>query len=259
MNIRMIGYGRLAKAIAHLWAIENKVIVSSPSQIHQCLDNGIETRQCNKRDLQFSDVVVLAVKPGLIETVLHEISPFLASDVLIVSLAAGVTLSQIKALIPEHTQVVRAMPNINAQVQASASLLLKNHDLSQKHVEILEKLFACLGSVDWVCTDDALDIGTILVGSGPAYVFYFMDAFVQSAIELGMSESLAKKLIVQTFLGSSQLAHDKNIGFQEFIAQVASPKGTTSAALEVMEKQEIPQSLDKAIQAAWQRVLALRT
>jgi len=253
----MIGYGRLAKALASQWVKTHRVMVSSPSQIHACLENGIETRNCNLKDLGDADVIILAVKPAKITEVLIELAPVIAKDILIISLAAGVTLSKLQTINPNHS-IIRAMPNINAQVQASASLLLKDEQLSQQHIQMAETLFASLGSVDWVGNDDVLDMGTILAGSGPAYVFYFMDALVQSAMQLGMNEDLAKKLIVQTFLGSSQLADEKDICFQDFIAQVASPQGTTAAALAVMKNQDIAQSLNQAIQAAWQRVLALR-
>jgi pyrroline-5-carboxylate reductase len=254
----MIGYGRLAKALAAQWVKTHRVIVSSPSQIHACLENGIETRNCNLKDLEEADVIVLAVKPAKMTEVISELSEVIAKDTLIISLAAGVTLSNLKNICPNHLAIIRAMPNINAQVQASATLLLKDNQLSQKHIQMAVMLFSSLGTIDWALNDDALDIGTILAGSGPAYVFYLMEAFQQSAMHLGMSEALAKKLIVQTFLGSAKLAHEKNICFQDFIAQVASPQGTTAAALEVMKSQEIPKSLDKAIQAAWQRVLSLR-
>lgn len=250
----MIGYGRLGKILAKQWSLHHQVIVSSPSLHDEKLKNNIQTTNSNTTDLDV-DLIILAVKPFLIHDILKEILPHLKPNAPIISLAAGITLEQIQA---PHHPIVRAMPNINAEIQASATLLLKNQKLSSLQQNQIEELFSTIGTIDWVNDDECLDMGTILAGSGPAFVFYLMASFKEAAEKLGMEETLAQKLITQTFLGSAKLAQQKEVHFQELIQAVVSPKGTTAAALDILAQHQVSQSLKEAIYGAWQRVLNIR-
>lgn len=259
MNIRMIGYGRLAKSLATIWQKYHQLIVSSPTLETKTLEHGIGTLSDNSLHLHQQDVIVLAVKPKLITHVLDEISTLLAPSSLIVSLAAGVTLDTLRQHIPHHSQVIRAMPNIAAEVGQSATLLLKSENLSSQQSFIIEQCFQQCGLIEWVSNDEILDLGTILAGSGPGYVFYMMRALQESATSLGMPKDIAKILVQQTFLGASLLATHKSESLLELQQQVTSPKGTTAAALEVFDKYHLDQQLHEALNAAWQRVLELRS
>lgn len=257
MNIRIIGYGRLAKAMAFIWKKEHQLHISSPS-LSQKHDENCTHELDNTQALDHQDMIVLAVKPKLIASVIKEITPYLKPNSLIVSLAAGVTLDTLKKRLPKHVNVIRAMPNIASELGLSATLLFGKETLSANQISSVEHCFKPLGSIDWVNSDDLLDIGTILAGSGPAYVFYIMQGLKESAVRLGMSEKLAERLIIQTFLGASQLALQKTISLQELQQQVTSPQGTTAAALSVLEDKQMFNLLDDALSAAWNRVLELR-
>ena len=258
MNIRLIGYGRLAKSLATIWHKHHQLIVSSPTLETKTLELGIRTLSDNTMHLHQQDLIVLAVKPKLITHVLDEIRAQLAPSSLIVSLAAGVTLDTLKQHTPHHSQVIRAMPNIAAEVGQSATLLLKSGNLSPQQSFIIEQCFQQCGLIEWVSNDEVLDLGTILAGSGPGYVFYMMRALQESVTALGMPTEIAKTLVQQTFLGASLLATHKSESLLELQQQVTSPKGTTAAALEVFDKYHLDQQLHEALNAAWQRVLELR-
>lgn len=252
----MIGYGRLGKILAEQWCQKHHIVVSSPTQLDAQEKNGTITKKSNRLALD-ADILVLAVKPALIGPVLEEIIPILKQNTCIVSLAAGITLEQLTAKSPQY-QFVRAMPNINAEVQSSATLLLKDPQLSPKKQELIEELFSSIGDIYWVENDELLDIGTILAGSGPAYVFYLMDAFQNAAQALGMDLELSQKLIVQTFLGSAKLAKQNQQPFTKLSENVISPKGTTAAALDILSKNQIDNSIHQALESAWQKILELR-
>lgn len=257
MNIRIIGYGRLAQQIVKTWATHHHLTISSPN-IQKTQDHTFKIADNNTLFLDDQDLIVLAVKPKIIDLVINEITPFLNEKTLIVSLAAGITLNHLKTSLPKNVNVIRAMPNIASGLGQSASLLLGKENLCSQQINQLEMTFSQLGTIHWVSDDNQLDIGTILAGSGPAYVFYIMDALQQSAINLGLPESLAKQLVTQTFLGASMLAQLDHQSLNQLQEQVTSPKGTTASALAVFENKQLKKCLDEAINAAWQKVIKIR-
>jgi len=255
VKIRMIGYGRLAKAMAEQIAKKHQLIVSSPSLTNGTLPSGIATRSANTADLINVDMVILAVKPQLIATILTEITPHLPTTTVIISLAAGVDLQLLQQLAPQHKFMVRAMPNINAQVQASMTLLLQEANVAQHVTQMVEQLFLTLGTIAWLENDKQMDIATIFAGSGPAFACYFMQACAKMATSLGLDADLSNKLILNTFAGSVELAATKNLSFADIITQVASPNGITAAALARLDMLEVQQRIEQGLLAAWQRLL----
>ena len=254
MHIRFIGYGRLAKSIITTWAKHHQITISSPRLSQGLIASHIQTTSDNTALLDTADIIVLAVKPKMIASVLKEIQPFLNPNTVIISLAAGLTLDRLKTLCPSHSKIIRAMPNIAAEVGRSTTLLLCPSSLQA----IVEPLFLEIGAIHWVEQDDLLDIGTILAGSGPAYVFYLMRALQDIGITLGMPESLCKSLVQETFLGASVLSLEKTDSLHDLQQQVTSPQGTTAAAIHVLETQHVHESLKQAVLAAWQRIQELR-
>lgn len=257
MNIRIIGFGRLAKNIVNTWKRMHQITVSSPNLI-ESHTIGCQIADNNTHLLTEQDMIVLAVKPKVIDLVIQEIRPFLEEKALIVSLAAGITLKHLKNALPKHVNIIRAMPNIAAGIGQSASLLLGKETLQNSQVTLLENSFSQLGTIHWVTNDNQLDVGTVIAGSGPAYVFYIMDALQQSAVNLGLPEQIAQQLVEQTFLGASTIALKENLSLKQLQEQVTSPQGTTASALAVFERTQIATCLDEAIKAAWQKVLEIR-
>lgn len=257
MNIRFIGYGNLAKSIIATWKKQHRITISTPN-ITAKTDGNLIFCNHNQAFLNEQDLIVLAVKPKLIHAILSEIKAFVLPNTIIISLAAGITLNEMANKFP-HLQIIRAMPNIAAEIGESATLLLKNPLISEENHQKIENLFLELGSVDWVLEDNILDLGTILAGSGPAYVFYLLRAFQESAESLGMPSNICKKIVLQTFLGATHLAKNSNDSLLNLQNQVTSPQGTTEAALKIFSDLHLEQNIQKALEAAWQRIQTLRT
>jgi pyrroline-5-carboxylate reductase len=248
MKIRMIGFGRLAQSLTPKWLHHHQIIASSPNIIQHPY---IECVKDNLLHLD-SDVILLGIKPQIISHILTEIASSLPKDSLVISLAAGIRLSTLKKLLPKHVHVYRAMPNIAASIGLSATLLYGDTPHAQIH-----ELFSEIGSVDWVDNDTLLDLGTILAGSGPAYLYYMLQHLQKGIVDLGMPEDLAKKLLIQTNLGATMLAQQSNHSLQILQAQVTSPKGTTAAAIAQFEQEQMGNILVNGLKAAWHRILEL--
>lgn len=259
MNIRIIGYGRLARSLVAHWQNKHCIFISSPRLTEATLTPNLKTHFDNMWALDKQDIVILAVKPQLISTIIQEIKSSLKPNTLIVSLAAGVTQTQLHGLIPQDCKISRAMPNIAAEVQSSFTLLRQDERLSEQDCSKIESLFKINGPTYWVDDDKLLDLGTIIAGSGPAYVYFMMRAFQTAAVDLGCPEDLAKKMVLQTFIGASKLAQEKDISLSELQNQVTSPKGTTAAAIAIFEREELDKTIIAAIEHAWERVLGIRT
>jgi len=254
MKIRIIGYGRLAKAIIQPWLGQHEITVSAPSLV-QKQESLLNTTPSNVEMLDTQDCLLLAVKPQFILPILASISTVLPAELPIISLAAGICLKDMQKTLPQSRFIGRAMPNIAAEIGLSATLLYS--DQAEEFTWATE-LFSTLGNVYWVDSDDLLDLGTILSGSGPAYIFYFMQALSQAAHQLGMPLDLAQNLIEQTVLGAVKLRLEKNLDLEQLSAQVQSPQGTTAAALAVLEQGQFKELITQALQQAWQRLLDIR-
>lgn len=258
MNIRIIGFGRLAKSLIPHWQDKHIINISSPSLTENTSYPSIKMHSSNLWALDSQDILILAVKPERIATVINELKPSLKPNSLIVSLAAGVTQEQLASWAPKHCKITRAMPNITAEVRGSFTLLRRHESLSEQNCHMIESLFKANGHIYWVDDDKLLDLGTIIAGSGPAYIYFFMRAFQKAAIDLGCSEDLAKEMVLQTFAGATKLALEKDISLDELQHQVTSPKGTTAAAIAIFEKQGLDKTIIAAIEHAWERVLSIR-
>ncbi len=258
MNIRIIGYGRLAKTLVHIWKNQHQLVISSPTLQSSIESPNIVLTNDNSKMLEHQDFIILAVKPKLIKTILQEIIPSISPKTVIVSVAAGITLEALQIDIPNEHLIIRAMPNIAAEIGQSATLLLSNQTLKHEQLFKIESLFSELGLTAWVSNDDVLDLGTIICGSGPAYVFYIMKAFEDGIVEMGMPKNIAEQMVKQTFVGASLLSQQKKESLLQLQQQVTSPQGTTAAALDVFNQAKLPIQLHDALFAAWQRVLSLR-
>jgi pyrroline-5-carboxylate reductase len=203
--------------------------------------------------LDKQDCYILAVKPKNIAAVIQEIASKIPKNRPLVSLAAGITLPQLQNLLPGHPLIIRAMPNIAGIIGESATVIL-----AKQQPQMIHDLFCDLGTVNWVNDDKTLDLATILIGSGPAYVFSLMQAFQQAIEKLGMPSELSQPLVEQTFLGAVRLSQDSSLSLTELTAKVTSPQGTTAAALAVLAENDIDKSIFQALSAAWQRIEELR-
>ncbi len=212
------------------------------------LEYGIRTGN-NQTIADSADVIVLAVKPQVMQTVCRKISLGDQSP-LVVSVAAGITIENIESWLGSTTSVTRCMPNTPALVGKGASGLFANDNTSQEQRGLASKLMQAVGLSVWVDSEDAIDTVTALSGSGPAYFFLFLEAMQDAAVELGLSKDTADKLSIQTALGAAELALQGEDDVVELRRKVTSPGGTTERALEVFETGGLRDLVTKSMQAA---------
>ena len=255
LKVSFIGGGNMARALIgglqkNSFAMANINVVESDAekraQLHA--DFGIVVTE-QLPSVSDSDVIVLAVKPQQ----LRDLSIFLGSllqNQLIISIVAGVRGKDLARWLGGYQTIVRVMPNTPAQIQAGVSALFALPAVTELQREQAELLLSAVGQTLWLDDETKLDAVTAISGSGPAYVFYFIEAMQQAAIELGLSAEEARLLSLHTFLGASQLAQQSTESPAMLRAQVTSKGGTTECALQSLEAAEVKTAIIKATQAA---------
>jgi pyrroline-5-carboxylate reductase len=198
-----------------------------------------------------AEVVVVAVKPADVAPSLESSLTALRDDALIVSIAAGVTISTLERLVPGRP-VVRAMPNTPALVGRGASAIAGGASATDQHLDVAEQLLGAVGIVVRVA-EPALDAVTGLSGSGPAYIFLVTEALIEAGVLAGLSREVATDLVVQTLLGSATLLAQDGSSPEELRAAVTSPGGTTAAGLRELEAHGVRAAILDAVIAATRR------
>lgn len=217
----------------------------------------VATMEENQAALPGAQAVVIAVKPGKVEGVLRQLAPALAPEMLVLSIAAGVSLAQLQRALPAGQPVVRVMPNTPALIGAGISALLPAPTLSPEHRQLARQIMAVAGDVVEVEEESWMDGITALSGSGPAYLFLIAEALSDGGVACGLPRSLADRLAVKTLIGSARLIDETGHHPAVLKNQVTSPGGTTMAGLVQLESGGVRAALMAAVQAAWQRSRAL--
>lgn len=259
-KLAVIGYGNLAKALVKgLLPLGRYAIhAAAPSLAAGQLDSGLYTHPDNLTTLAEAKIIILAVKPHQMQQVLTQVGRHCPEDSLLISVAAGIDLAWLKNFCHAHQAILRAMPNVGAQIGLSATGLLANSSVTPAQKQEVEAIFKAIGTIQWFNTDQEMDQITALVGSGPAYVFKFISAWIKAGQALGLEEKKIKPLILQTLEGSLALARQSLLSLDQLVDQVSSPKGTTAAALGCLEKEGFEDLIQKAIEKAYQRAIELR-
>jgi len=209
---------------------------------------GVASCDDNARVARESDLVVIAVKPGLVEAALEGAGG--ASRPLWISIAAGVPLARLARALPAQARIVRAMPTTPALVRAGATALCANAAAGPADLALARELFASVGSV-WVAqAEPQLDAVTGLSGSGPAYVFLLLEALGAAGERMGLPRAAADQLAFQTVFGAAKLALESERSPAELRQQVSSPGGTTLAGLAKLEALGFRQAIEAAVEAA---------
>jgi len=257
-NIAFIGAGNMATALikgliakgcscANLWAAD-------PNQEKLDLlqkDTGINISRDNETAIKNAEVVVLAVKPQLMKEVLLPLRQVLAEKaVLLISIAAGVSIKTLETFSSNHQAIVRCMPNTPALVEAGASALFANSITSDLQKQQAQSILSAVGTVCWLQRESDIDTVTALSGSGPAYFFLFIEALQSAAIEQGLAPDIAKALALQTAFGAAKLALTDDGDVAELRRKVTSPGGTTEAALAQFEKDNFSNIIARAVAKA---------
>lgn len=210
----------------------------------------------NQMTVAGADVVFVGVKPGAVVDVLADVADSLNDNALIISVAAGITTSAMEAALPEDVIVVRSMPNMPSVIGRGLTGISAGSRAGAAHMKIARELFESVGKVIEVDEKD-IDRVSAISGSGPAYVFHFMEALTEAAKHQGFSDEDAATLVNETFLGSVELLIKTGESAAELRRQVTSPKGTTEQALIVINKAELPRVLSEATDAAYARSMQL--
>jgi pyrroline-5-carboxylate reductase len=260
MTICFIGYGAMAKAIVQglLKQGINSLAVSAPSLREGVTFEGLKTYNNNKEAIKEANIVVLAVKPKLMDTVLQEILPALPPQCLLISVAAGLTLSWFNRHGAEKRALIRTMPNTPASVGKAATPMMANAFTNSEHKMQAERIFSSIGITAWTDNEEDIDSFTALSGSGPAYVFAFMQAMVDAGVSLGLSEPIAQLFVQQTCEGAIQLAKASDLSLNQLKSKVTSPGGTTEAALNVLDS-PLHRLIFETMKAAKNRSIELGT
>lgn len=261
-KICFIGGGNMARAIisglkANGYLMTDINVIEPEAEKRAALqaDFGVSATE-QLPSVALADIVVLAVKPQQ----LRDLSIFLGSLLqkqLIISIAAGIRAQDIGRWLGGYQSIVRVMPNTPAQIQAGVSGLYALSDVSTAQRAQAERIMQAVGDVIWLDKEAQMDAVTAISGSGPAYVFYFIEALQQAALELGLNEEQAKTLSLQTFLGASKLAEQSTEAPATLRSQVTSKGGTTEQAILSMENAAVKAAIIAAAKAAAQRSEAL--
>lgn len=263
-TIALIGAGVMGEAIIagllHQRLLEaQQIIASDPRAEHLHglrARYGICTTTNNVQAAEKADVLVLAVKPQGMDVVLPELSGMVGAVRLIVSIVAGVPLSTIAKRLG-NPRIVRSMPNTPGQIGQGITVWTAANEVRAEQRKQAEKLLGALGEQIYAADEGFLDMATALSGSGPAYVFMFMEALIDVGVHMGFARRDAEALVTQTLLGSVLYARQSGLHSAQLRNQVTSPGGTTAAALHEMEKGGLRTVLSEGVWAAYRRSQAL--
>lgn len=247
-------HGLLAKGVPanhiHATDIDNEKLAQLSA------DTGVETGAIDAV-AGVADVVVLAVKPQVMENVCQTLKPLLKADSLVISIAAGVTLSSLAHWLGEGQALVRCMPNTPSLVGCGATALVANGNCGEAQQTLAGQILEAVGIACWLQQESDIDTVTALSGSGPAYYFLMMEAMEAAAIKMGLDADIARQLAIQTAQGAGKLAANSDVPPDELRRRVTSPGGTTEQALLSFDRDNFSDIVAAAMQAAKQRAAEL--
>jgi pyrroline-5-carboxylate reductase len=248
-SIVLLGGGRMGSALLRGWieagVAPERVTVIDPAPSPELLDfaavRGIAINGAlRSRPRQ---TVVLAVKPQKVAEVTAIVQSIAADDTLIVSIMAGKTVANLRALFPVVRTFVRAMPNLPASVGRGVTVAFADPGCAPEHLHIARRLLGSTGELEWLNDETLIDAATGLSGSGPAYVFYLADCLVRAGVAAGLPEDIAVRLARATISGAGELLRLSTKSATELRQDVTSPAGTTAAGLQVLMRDDLLQTL----------------
>jgi pyrroline-5-carboxylate reductase len=256
-KIGFVGGGNMAAALIR-GLLQSKTVAATQirasdvkperlAELHQQF--GIETTDDNEAIARFSDVVVIAVKPQIVDRILEPIAKGITEADLVVSIAAGVPVDALEARLPPKARVVRAMPNTAAIALAGATAVAPGTHATKDDVEIARALFEAVGRCV-VLDESLLDAVTGLSGSGPAYVMVIIEALADGGVKVGLGRDTALLLAAQTVYGAAKLQLETGEHPGRLKDQVTSPGGTAIAGLHTLESGGLRRTLIDAVEAA---------
>lgn len=265
MKILIIGFGNMGRTYARGFLASRFInphdlyILDKVSQHTEARSIQVPEDQIHYAPSDFvslADIIILAVKPQDFPALAESVRPFIREHQVILSVMAGVRIATIASSLGAG-RIVRSMPNLPAQVGMGMTVFTATPQMDMKELFIVQNLINTTGKSLHVEQEEMLDAATAVSGSGPAYVFYFMQSMIQTAVRMGFKESEAELLVQQTFLGAVHLQSKGENTCAEWIQKVASRGGTTEAALRVFDSAHTGDGVHDALYAALNRAKEL--
>ena len=242
-NIGFIGSGKMAGAIIKgllksEFATSDNILATQAEQ--EGLEEkskalGVEVILDNKILVQRSDVIFIATKPNQVVDVLKEIAPYINSEKLVVSIAAGVSLNKLEMNLPEKTRVIRVMPNTPALVGEGMSGMIGGNFATSDDKKYIHDLLITIGKCIIVDEESQMDIVTAISGSGPAFFYKVINDIARAGEKLGLDYEKALTLSIQTAVGSAKMALNRTVSMEELVSNVATKGGCTRVGIDIME------------------------
>jgi len=217
---------------------------------------GVSTFTDNFKATEGADVVILCIKPQHLKYVLSDLVNHLPKKTLVISIVAGVPLAALSEGL-NHGCIIRTMPNTPAQIGQGITVWTATDEVSEHQMELAKNILLAFGEEVHVTEEHFLDMATALSGSGPAYVFLFMEAMIDAGVHLGFSRDISEKLVAQTLRGSVNYYESMKEHPAKMRNDVTSPGGTSAAALYYLEKAGFRTAIARAIWAAYERSVEL--
>lgn len=251
----------IAGLIRHKLAKGSSLIASGPSSVRLAElagKYGIQISSDNAAAVSRGDIVVLSVKPQRLDRVLNGLRGMIAPSALVLSIVAGASIDKISQGL-QHSTVVRSMPNTPAQIGEGITVWTAAAQVTGEQKEMARQILGALGQEIFVEEENYLDMATALSGTGPAYVFLFMEAMVDAGVHLGFPRRIAEQLVAQTLRGSVDFyqKNEEHVHLARLRNQVTSPGGTSAEALYYLEKAGFRTAISRAIWAAYERSVEL--
>ena len=260
LKIGFLGAGKMATALAKGFVraemvFPREIIAADPfdtARKHFTNETGAKTSAANLEIAQAANVLILATKPDQVAAALAEISGAFTKKHLLISIAAGVTLAKLENHLPAGARVIRVMPNTPALVGAGASAFALGKNATAADGELAKKLLSAVG-IALPVKENLLDAVTGLSGSGPAYVYQFIEALSDGGVAAGLPRDIATKLAAQTVLGGAKMVLETGQHPGALKDQVTSPGGTTIEGLHALEKGKMRATVMSAVRAATEK------
>ncbi|MGY6630980.1 MAG: pyrroline-5-carboxylate reductase [Wenzhouxiangella sp.] len=259
-TLTFIGGGNMARALIGgalaAGTPAGQITVVDPGEpARQACDQqfGVPTLEGLDRNSAGADVIILAVKPQVMDAALAALAPLRGPNSVVISVAAGVTLARMASILGSDCPLVRAMPNTPALFGAGISGLVASDSCSEAQRESASAVLSAAGQCVWLEDEELMDVVTAVSGSGPAYFFRFVEALAAAGQQAGLAPDIADQLARQTAVGAGEMLRRSPLEAAELRRQVTSPGGTTQAALEQFERDDLARIINRAVEAAVQR------
>jgi pyrroline-5-carboxylate reductase len=212
--------------------------------------------QSNSELVKSSNIIILAVKPQVMNAVLEEIKNDVTKDHIVISIAAGIKIETLQSFLGEDVPVIMVMPNTPALIQRGVSFAAAGEAVTAAHMNIALEIIKAVG-IAFIVDEVMMDAVTAVSGSGPGFVFKLMESFVDATERQGFDKDTATKMVINTFLGASMLAENSDLSLSDLRKMVTSPGGTTEAGLKFLNTNKVDELIDGTIETAKARSIEL--